>query len=189
MSAKQQQMMLAFKEQQTRQFEQVSDKLRGSLDSVANIRGLKAKIEVVVTDEGLRIEIMEDRQGDALFPLGSATLRDAGAAALRVIAEEVAALENPVIIEGHTDATPYARRDYTNWELSSDRAHTARRVMMAAGLGLGRIREVTGYADRHLRYPLDPRNPSNRRITVMLPFVAPPEPPATPPPRTPARTS
>jgi chemotaxis protein MotB len=191
-TAKQQQMAMMFRNYQNRRFEQVSQTLRGSLDSVANIRGLKAKIEIVVTDEGLRIELMEDRQGDALFPLGSATMREAGSAALAVIAQEIATLENPVIIEGHTDAAPYARRDYTNWELSSDRAHTARRIMMAAGLGVERIREVTGYADRHLRHPGQPRNPSNRRITVMLPFVTPPPaaaPPATPPPRPPAITS
>jgi chemotaxis protein MotB len=174
MTTKQQQMALAFKQQQQQRFSQVSQALRGSLDSVASIRGLKAKIEVVLTDEGLRIELMEEQQGDALFPLGSARMRDAGVAALQVIAQEVGTLENPVIIEGHTDAAPYARKDYTNWELSSDRAHTARRIMMEAGLEVRRIREVIGYADRHLRFRDDPRNPSNRRITVMLPFVIPP---------------
>jgi len=123
MTAKQQQMALTFKNYQQQRFAQASQALRGSLDSVANIRGLKAKIEVVLTDEGLRIELMEDQQGDALFPLGSAQMREAGVAALHVIAQEVATLENPVIIEGHTDASVYARKDYTNWELSSDRAY------------------------------------------------------------------
>src|SRR5262249_39817966 len=86
-------------------------------------------------------------------------------------------------IEGHTDSAPY-RGSYSNWELSADRANAARRVLEAAGLGADRIRSVTGLADRQLRNPANPLDPTNRRISVFLPFVTPPSPP-TPPSVTP----
>jgi chemotaxis protein MotB len=99
--------------------------------------------------------------------------------ALNAIAAELKVLENPVIIEGHTDAAQYRQIDYTNWELSSDRSNAARRILVQEGLPSPRIVEVTGLADRKLRYPDDPLNPSNRRISIRLPFVAlPPTPSA-----------
>jgi chemotaxis protein MotB len=122
----------------------------------------------------LRIELVEDQHGETFFPFGSARMKPAGRVVLNQIAAELSVLENPVIIEGHTDAAPYRRIEYSNWELSSDRAHAARRIIVQEGLASGRIVEVTGMADRQLKYPYDPLNPSNRRISVRLPFVTPP---------------
>jgi chemotaxis protein MotB len=80
---------------------------------------------------------------------------------------------NYVSVEGHTDARAYADANgYGNWELSADRANAARRLMEHAGLRMGQISQVRGFADRQLRVPSDPLDPSNRRISVIVHYLA-----------------
>jgi len=77
-----------------------------------------------------------------------------------------------LLIEGHTDAKPYsAPNGYSNWELSADRANSARRLLAEAGLSAERIGQVRGFADRRLRNKDDPFNPSNRRISVLVQYM------------------
>ena len=178
---------LASREYQRKKFDEVASELRAKVDSIAQIGNLRAKVQIIVTDAGLRIELIESGSGDALFPLGSSQLTDEGRNTLIVIAGELARLENPISIEGHTDAAPFppgAR--FTNWELSNARANAARRVLETTAIAVGRIAEVTGYADRQLRNPANPRDPSNRRISLLLPFVRPPDTPQPPSPDDPA---
>jgi chemotaxis protein MotB len=167
--------MLALRQFQERRFQVASSQIRGKLDSLAKVGRLTARIEVTVNKGGLRIELIEDNSGDTFFPFGSATMKPAGRLALEIIATELNTLENPVVIEGHTDAAQYSRSDYSNWELSSERANAARRILVAEGLSGSRIVEVNGLADRQLRFPSDPLNPSNRRISIVLPFINPPD--------------
>jgi chemotaxis protein MotB len=186
-SVKSNSVMLASREYQKKRFDEVSQAVRQKLDSVAQVGTLKAKVEIIVTDAGLRIELIESGTGDTFFPLGSSELKPEARAALEVIAGELAHLENPIAIEGHTDSSPYARgAAFTNWELSNARANAARRVLEATAIPIGRIAEVTGYADRQLRNAANPRDPSNRRISLLLPFVRPPETLEPPSPNDPA---
>jgi chemotaxis protein MotB len=178
---------LASHEYQRKKFDEVASELRTKVDSVAQIGSLKAKVEIIVTDAGLRIELIEDGTGDALFPIGSAQLTDQGRNTIRIIAEELTHLENPISIEGHTDAAPFPPgATFTNWELSNARANAARRVLETTSIAPGRIVEVTGYADRQLRVPENPRDPANRRISLLLPFVHPPAALEPPSPENPA---
>jgi chemotaxis protein MotB len=177
---------LASREYQRKRFDEVANQLKTKMDSVAQIGSLRAKVQIIVTDAGLRIELIESGTGDALFPLGSSQLTTEGRNTLIVIAEELARLENPISIEGHTDAAPFPPgAKFTNWELSNARANAARRVLEATAISVGRIAEVTGYADRQLRNPQNPRDPSNRRISLLLPFVHPPDVPQPPSPAKP----
>jgi chemotaxis protein MotB len=169
---------LATRKYQQAQFASASTQIKQRVDSLTLAGGLKARVEVTVTSEGLRIELIEDANGDTFFPFGSADMKPAGRIALAIIAEELQSLENPVVVEGHTDAAQYARSDYTNWELSADRANAARRIMIQEQLPDRRIVEVNGLADRQLKFPDDPLNPSNRRISIRLPFVVPPDSPS-----------
>jgi chemotaxis protein MotB len=87
------------------------------------------------------------------------------------LAQELGKLPNKISIEGHTDSKPFARgRNYGNWELSSDRAHAARRLMQENGLGPQQVTQVRGFADQHLRKPKDPEDPANRRISVIVEY-------------------
>ena len=178
---------LASREYQRKRFDQVASALKEKIDSVAQIGKLRARVEIIVTDAGLRIELIESGTGDALFPLGSSQLTTEGRNTLIIVAEELARLENPISIEGHTDAAPFPPgATFTNWELSNARANAARRVLETTAISVNRITEVTGYADRQLRNPANPRDPSNRRISLLLPFVRPPDAPSPPSPDNPA---
>lgn len=137
------------------------------------LEDLNAAVEVVVTEDGLRIEMMETGQGDTFFEKSSARLGPALEDVLRLIARQIAPLSNGVVVEGHTDSMPFGRLNYSNWELSIDRANAARRVLIAAGLPADHVVGVIGYADRRPKFVERPLDPENRRISLLLPFDTP----------------
>lgn len=126
------------------------------------------RIEVEMTNEGLRIQLMES--GDStFFDLGSASLAPSGVNVISTIGRIIAPLSYEVILEGHTDSRQYVRSDvYSNWELSSDRANTARRLLEKSGVAPRRFAEIRGFADNRLRHPDDPEDPRNRRIAIVV---------------------
>ncbi len=129
---------------------------------------LKNQIEVQMTAEGLRIQLLES-SGESFFERGSAELKPFTKQMLVTVAEEIARLPNKVIIEGHTDSYQYAEgATYTNWELSVDRCNSARRWMKEHGLRLDQVAEVRGYAETQPKVKTDPSNPSNRRIAIIV---------------------
>ena len=75
-------------------------------------------------------------------------------------------------MEGHTDSKPYsAASTYTNWELSSDRANAARRLMLLHGIRTDQVTQVRGFADQRLRKKENPLDPSNRRISLIVQYL------------------
>jgi len=131
---------------------------------------LKDQIEITVTAEGLRIELMESAKG-TFFELGNATPTPALRDLLGVLSQELAKLPNKISIEGHTDSLVYsATRNYDNWDLSTDRANEARRLMEAEGIRPDQISQVRGFADRQPRLPQHPEDPSNRRISLIVQY-------------------
>ncbi|MGE0813463.1 MAG: flagellar motor protein MotB [Vicinamibacterales bacterium] len=142
--------------------------IRESLSEVPDLAELREQIEFTVTDEGLRIELIE-KDGSSFFDTGSAVLRGASVRILTIIGRELGAMTNDVVVEGHTDARPFgAGGQYSNWELSADRANAARRVMEAVGLVPGQVRGVRGFAATQLRVPSDPLDPRNRRVSIVV---------------------
>jgi chemotaxis protein MotB len=157
-------------------FEQVKQRILARLAANDSLAKLNADVEVQVTREGLRIELIESGKGDVFFPNGSARMHATTALVLQLVGAELSTISQPVVLEGHTDAALFGPgATYTNWELSADRANAARRVLETAGVGGGRLVEVRGYADKQLRVPDDPTNPANRRISLLLPFTDIPE--------------
>lgn len=129
---------------------------------------LRDQVEITVTPEGLRIELIE-KEGSPFFQVGSAVPIPQLKALLENLEKILVTLPNHITIEGHTDARQYSReRSYSNWELSTDRAHSARRLMEGDGPSSGRVDRVVGHADRLLRVPEEPMNASNRRITLLV---------------------
>jgi chemotaxis protein MotB len=97
--------------------------------------------------------------------------RPNAASLLAMLGAELASLPNGVMVDGHTDAAPYVvAKTYSNWELSTDRANTTRRIMIAGGLRPGQIVEVRGHADQDLKDPAHPTSPRNRRVTITMLF-------------------
>ena len=130
---------------------------------------------MTVTAEGLRIELLESDTG-TFFDSGSSEVNASGKEMLVLLAKELSAIPNHVSIEGHTDAKPYGERaNYSNWELSADRANAARRVMQQAGLRADQVSQVRGFADQCLRNKDNPLDASNRRISIIVQYIAAPE--------------
>jgi chemotaxis protein MotB len=149
----------------------LKEELQKAVRQVANFDKLKNQIEMTITSEGLRIELLESSSG-TFFESGRPGLNGDGRDLLVALAQQLGKLPNRISIEGHTDAKPYASgRDYGNWELSADRANSARRLMQDSGVRPDQISQVRGYADQKLRVPANPLEPSNRRISLIVQYV------------------
>ena len=133
-----------------------------------NFDKLKNQVEITAEQDGLRIELLE-QPGGTFFKLGSAQPTQALQDFLKAISPELGKMPNQISIEGHTDSVPYNDDSlYSNWELSTDRANAARRLMQSNGIAPGQVAEVRGFADQLLRQPDHPEDPSNRRITLIV---------------------
>jgi len=129
---------------------------------------LSKQIEISITPEGLRIELLEDKNG-TFYQSGSPRLSASGQELLALLATELKTLPNDLLIEGHTDATQYSSdANYSNWELSADRANSARRLLQEHGVRSNQVTQVRGYADQLLRVATNPTDPSNRRISILV---------------------
>jgi chemotaxis protein MotB len=149
----------------------LKEQLEQHIRQMSNFEQLKNQIEMTVTSDGLRIELLETATG-TFFTLGSPEPSDNGKELLLLLAQQLGKLPNQLSIEGHTDSKPYSgRKEYSNWELSTDRANAARRLMQGDGLRDNQVSQVRGYADQMLRKPDDPLNPSNRRISVIVQYL------------------
>jgi chemotaxis protein MotB len=152
------------------QLEAFKKYLEAALANIPDLARLKEHVRIEFVREGLRIELIEGPE-PVFFKTGSAEVTPAARKLLTLIAREVGKLDNRVVIEGHTDARPYRyEKFYSNWELSTDRANAARRVMEAGGLWKGQVAEVRGYAATRLRVPSDPFHYSNRRVSLLIPY-------------------
>jgi len=151
--------------------EQLKEQLQKAIKEVPKFDKLKNQIDMTVTNEGLRIELTESEAG-TFFDSGSPKISADGGAMLVLLAQELGKLPNKLALEGHTDSKPYAEgSNYGNWELSADRANAARRLMQHEGIRADQITQVRGFADQRLRKPMDPLDPSNRRISLIVQYL------------------
>lgn len=149
------------------------EKIQDAMKTVPNFRNLKDHVEITITSDGLRIELIETEAG-MFFESGRPVPTETGSELLTMLAGELGNLPNSVLIEGHTDAKPFAGEGaYSNWELSTDRANSARKLMEAHGLRSDQVGQVRGFADRQLRHPDDPNGASNRRVSVIVQYMDP----------------
>ena len=153
----------------------LKDKIEQAMKQLPKFEQMKNNVKMTVTNEGLRIELTE-KEGGLYFESGNGIPSEQGKDMIRMLGDQLKDLPNKLLIEGHTDAKPYADgAEYTNWELSTDRANSARRIMKAAGMKPDQVVQVRGFADQRLRDPKDPTNPANRRVTVLVQYIdAPP---------------
>lgn len=152
----------------------LQEKLQESLKKSPEFDKLKDYVQFSVTGDGLRIEMIESEAG-TFFDSGSPHPSDAGEALIKSLAAELGKLPNELLIEGHTDAKPFGGgKDYSNWELSTERANAARRIMEANGVRKDQVAQVRGFADRQLRDRNNPESASNRRISVIVRYQNPP---------------
>lgn len=156
-------------DQELKAMQETADAIGKAFHDDQLLQAFEDQLAMDFTDEGLRIQI-SDKAAQVLFDSGSSQLKPYTLSVLKEIARELGKLPNRVVIGGHTDSQQYAGRGYTNWELSAERANSARRVMESVqnGLKAGQVRRVTGYADTVPMEGKDPKDPANRRISIVV---------------------
>jgi chemotaxis protein MotB len=151
-----------------KQFAAAEFALRQAIQDVPELRELADSLIVDRTQEGLRVQIV-DQDKVSMFPLGTAEMHPEAKRLMALVAQVVQKLPNKISVTGHTDSTPFAKGgSYGNWELSTDRANASRRELLQAGLAPERIAKVVGRADQEPLVADDPASPRNRRISVVL---------------------
>lgn len=158
--------LLAEREQE--QFEAAEEELREAIESVPEMEALQDSLLIEQTPEGLRIQLI-DQDGLSMFASGSAKPNDHLVQLINLVTKVVTQLPNKVSISGHTDSVAFKTDNgYSNWELSSDRANSARRLMIGAELAPERVANVQGRAATEPLLPEETTDPSNRRIDIVL---------------------
>jgi chemotaxis protein MotB len=153
---------------------EIRQQLEEALRVMPEFNRLRDNVKFSVTGEGLRIDLLETEQG-MFFVSGSPLPTEAGQNLLHVLATEMARLPNLLVIEGHTDSKPFRNAGpatgYSNWELASDRANAARRLLHSYGIRPEQVVEVRGFADQRLFNPKDRYDTRNRRVSVVVRFT------------------
>ena len=152
------------------QLDALHDQLRDAIEKSQALKPFKDQLLLDITPEGLRIQVI-DTQNRPMFDLGSTLLKDYTTRILRELGPYLHSVPNRISISGHTDNTPYGDgrpNSYSNWELSADRGNAARRALLSGGLGEDKIVRVVGVSSAILFDKKDPRNPINRRISIIV---------------------
>jgi len=151
-----------------RRMQELFQELKDRIEQNQTLQEFKDQLLIDITDEGLRIQIV-DRSGRPMFDSGRAELKYYSQDILFELAKTLGSVNNKLSITGHTDSTPFSGRPgYTNWELSADRANTARRALVAGGVRQQQIARVVGLSDSVLFDKEDPNAPVNRRISIIV---------------------
>jgi chemotaxis protein MotB len=148
--------------------ESLMQELHQAIDMSQALKPFKDQLLLDITPEGLRIQIV-DAQNRPMFDLGSAQLKSYTGTILRELAPYLNSVPNHLSLTGHTDTAPYiAKAGYTNWDLSADRANAARRALESGGLAADKIARIVGLSSAVLFDKGNPRNPINRRISIIV---------------------
>jgi chemotaxis protein MotB len=149
-------------------FDKTASAINQALADDGELRTLGENVMMEQKPEGLSVQLM-DSDKEPMFYAGGARLTATGERMLAKITQVIANVPNHISITGHTDAAPFTRmRYYTNWELSSDRANSARRFMIESGLNPEQVGKIQGRAAKELLFLDSPTDPKNRRIEIIL---------------------
>jgi chemotaxis protein MotB len=157
----------AEEERDKQRLESLMTQLRSAIDERESLAKYKDQILLDLTSEGVRIQ-MVDQEPRSMFPLGSAKLEAFSNNILRELATIIQQVPNRISISGHTDVKPYVALNYSNWELSADRANAARRALISGGLPAEKIGRVVGLASSVPLNAKEPDSSVNRRISIVV---------------------
>jgi chemotaxis protein MotB len=147
--------------------EALKEKIEEAVDKSDIIAPYKEQLLIDIVSEGLRIQIV-DKENRPMFDSGSAQLKNYTDAILKELAKMINQVPNRISLTGHTDSKILARRGFSNWELSADRANAARRTLVAGGMLENKIGRVVGFADTIPFNKNAPDDPINRRISIIV---------------------
>lgn len=157
------------KKNEEQQFEKAADELKQAIETLPEFQQLAKSLMIDNTPEGLRIQIV-DQDGLAMFPSGSSRMYEHTERVLKLVSQVILKMPQNISITGHTDSIPYTSlgEQYTNWELSSDRANSARRYLLQSGIPPDRLSHIVGKAATEPLLPDDPTNSRNRRLSIIM---------------------
>ncbi|QQS35517.1 MAG: OmpA family protein [Ignavibacteriales bacterium] len=160
------------RENEKKELAKMGEAILEELSDNEEFKDMLDQIQIEVIEEGLRIEMIESTD-DIFFEIGTAHLKPEAFKLIQKIGTQIAKRQNKIIVEGHTDSRPYSGdgTGYTNFELSTERANSARRALTLGGVIEAQIDEVRGFADKRLRDANDPYSAINRRISIILKFT------------------
>lgn len=148
--------------------QKLKEEIEKAILKQTDLSKLSKQIVITITSEGLKIDLIEDK-GGTFFQSGSAKLSPSGVELLNLLSGQLKVLPNKLLIEGYTDAQAYSKTsDYSNWDLSADRANSARKLLQEGGVGPNQVSQVRGYGDQMLRVPSNPFDPTNRRVSLIV---------------------
>lgn len=162
--------IVAGQSEEMKQLQQLKTNIMLAMNKDPSLAGMQNQLLMDIVHNGLRIQLI-DNQKQPMFEVGSDTMDPKMLELLQKIAKLLNTMPNKITIQGHTDAHPYhnpEELDFTNWELSAERANAARRALISAGLLPERVLRVSGYADTMLLNKADPYDPMNRRISIIV---------------------
>ncbi len=156
------------KADETASLEAMKLALEQKIEENEALRELKEQLKIDITPNGLQVQILDDRKRP-MFGSGVDIPKEYASNLLREVGSVLASTSNKISIAGHTDSSGYhASSEYTNWELSADRANAARRLLLDGGVDTGRIAQAVGMADTIPFDKENPYNPRNRRISIIV---------------------
>lgn len=141
--------------------------LARELNRVVQSSSMAENIAVTIVPQGIRI-LIHDNVNQFMFTRGSAQMQPYFEELLLSLGPILKNVTNSMVISGHTDSTPYAGSLFTNWELSSERALLARRVLERGGVKRDQVIQVTGMADQVPYITSDTAAAANRRIEALI---------------------
>ena len=149
--------------------ENLKAKVEQLIEQKPDLRQYQPQMLMDMTSEGLRIQILDD-QKRPMFATGSARLHPEMIYILKELSPLINEIPNGISISGHTDATQYVTGEfaYSNWELSADRANSARQALVNGGLEESKVRRIQGLASTINLVKDDPYAPINRRISIVV---------------------
>ncbi len=149
-------------------FEAIKQEIEKQIMSSKSLSKLASHIRFVPTQDGLRIDLVDDADY-SMFALGTTALDSRASDLIGMIAGTIAGTPNTIMIRGHTDSVPYGDpRAMNNWMLSSGRAESTRRRLALGGIPESRFERIEGVADREPIVVNDPGDPRNRRVAITL---------------------
>ena len=157
------------KQKEIEKLKELKEKIEKAIDADQKLQQFKKQILLDITTEGLRIQIV-DEKNRPMFRSGSAQLEPYTKDILHEIGKMLNQVPNKISLSGHTDAESYSagNKGYSNWELSSDRANASRRELIVGGISEEKIVRVVGLSSVVLFDKVDPLNPINRRISIIV---------------------
>ncbi|MBI3903627.1 MAG: flagellar motor protein MotB [Nitrosomonadales bacterium] len=157
------------RQKELEKLKELKTSIEKAIDSNQKLQQFKKQILLDITTEGLRIQIV-DEKNRPMFKSGSARLEPYTVEILHEIGNMLNQVPNKISLSGHTDALSYSVGDkgYSNWELSADRANASRRELTVGGLGEDKVVRVVGLSSAVLFDKIDPFNPVNRRISIIV---------------------